>query len=165
MGKKVTIVFGNGIQSERLKNDIVAKLIHINNQFTTSTKPTNLTLTKTSLRYSTQHNPKAPSPPTTGTATAATPPAQPDNIRHPTRTLNPRRRKTNICFTTLASAAFCKCGAGLDGQCGHLLGLKWVLQPFEGKGKVKVPGLKLLMVFDGGNDVVEVHFVGVAYED
>jgi len=55
-------------------------------------------------------------------------------------------------------------GAGLDGQCGHLVRLQAVLQATQGKREIELTGLKDLVLVDGGNDVVEIHFVGVAYE-
>ncbi|KAH1223852.1 hypothetical protein HKD37_11G030643 [Glycine soja] len=55
-------------------------------------------------------------------------------------------------------------GAGLDGQCSHLVRLQRVPQETQWKREIELSGLQHLVLVDGRNDVVEFHFVGVAYE-
>lgn len=78
------------------------------------------------------------------------------------------RKHENIpaasAFITTTSGALGQSRAGFDGQCGHILRLKAVLQLAERQREVELARLQLLVVADGRDNVVEIHFVGVADE-
>lgn len=64
-----------------------------------------------------------------------------------------------------AAAALGQRGASFDGQCGHFLGLEAALQAAQRQREVELSGLELLVAAYRGDNVAEVHFVGVTYED
>lgn len=67
-------------------------------------------------------------------------------------------------FLTTPAAALGQSGASFDGQCGHLLSLKPVLQLAQRQREVELPRLQLLVIVNRRNDVVELHLVGIADE-
>lgn len=76
----------------------------------------------------------------------------------------PRRRHRLPAAPAFVAAAPHEGGAGLDGERGHLLRLQGPLQAAEGQGEVEAAGEELVVGVDGGDDVVELHLVGVADE-
>lgn len=77
---------------------------------------------------------------------------------------NHRRHRSPVVATFLSAATFHQRRVSLDSQCGHFLGLKRLLQPTQRQRKIKLSELKLLVVANGQQGIVEIHLVGVAYK-